>query len=138
MTDMSTAHDTAKAPVAAGPNALRAKAAEGAKLLEMLANPRRLMILCELASGERSVGELVPVVGLQQAALSQHLARLRAAGLVRTRRDAQMVYYRITSAEAVAIINTLPISSVGIAARSRGNSHDPQDDRSSHAQAPAR
>ena len=104
---MSTAHDTAKALAVGGPNALRVKAAEGAKLLEMLANPRRLMILCELANGERSVSELMPVVGLQQAALSQHLARLRAAGLVQTRRAAQMVYYRIISPEAVAIINTL-------------------------------
>lgn len=86
---------------------LSAKAAEGAKLLAMLANPRRLMILCELAEGERSVSQLVRVVGLQQAALSQHLARLRAAGLVGTRRAAQMVYYRLASPAAVAIINTL-------------------------------
>ncbi len=89
------------------PKQLRAKAAEVAKLLEMLANPRRLMILCELGDGERSVGELVPVIGLQQAALSQHLARLRAAGLVSTRRAAQMVYYRLASPAAVAVINTL-------------------------------
>lgn len=65
------------------------------------------MILCELADGERSVSALLPVVGLQQAALSQHLARLRAAGLVATRRASQMVYYRLTSPAAVAVINTL-------------------------------
>lgn len=86
---------------------LGAKAGEAARLLELLANPRRLLILCELADGERSVGQLVPVVGLQQAALSQHLARLRAAGIVSTRRAAQMVFYRLSSPEAVAVIKTL-------------------------------
>jgi ArsR family transcriptional regulator, virulence genes transcriptional regulator len=83
------------------------KAAEAARLLSALANPRRLTILCELAEGERSVGELVPIVGVQQAALSQHLARLRADGLVSTRRDAQMIFYRLSSPAAVAVINTL-------------------------------
>jgi len=85
----------------------RDMAGEAARLLGVLANPRRLMILCELADGERSVGELVPVVGLQQAALSQHLARLRAAELVSTRRVSQMIFYRLSSPAAVAIINTL-------------------------------
>ena len=89
------------------PEEMRAKATEAAALLEALANPRRLMILCELAAGERSVGALVSVVGLQQAALSQHLARLRAAGLVSTRRVSQMVFYRLVSPAAVAVINTL-------------------------------
>lgn len=86
---------------------LGAKAGEAARLLAALANPRRLMILCQLAEGERSVGELVPIVGVQQAALSQHLARLRAAGLVSTRRSSQMVFYRLASKAAVAVINTL-------------------------------
>lgn len=86
---------------------LEAQAGEAAKLLEILANPRRLMILCELAEGERSVGELVRTVGLQQAALSQHLARLRAQGIVSTRRQSQMVFYRLASPAAVAVINTL-------------------------------
>lgn len=89
------------------PKLLHAKAAEAARLLELLANPRRLIILCELAKGERSVGELVTIVGLQQAALSQHLARLRAAGLVGTRRESQMIYYRLASSAAVTVINTL-------------------------------
>jgi ArsR family transcriptional regulator len=89
------------------PKLLHANATEAARLLELLANPRRLVILCELANGERSVGELTAIVGLQQAALSQHLARLRAAGLVGTRRESQMIYYRLTSPAAVAVINTL-------------------------------
>lgn len=86
---------------------LEKKATEAAGLLEAMANPRRLMILCELAQGERSVSELVPIVGLQQAALSQHLARLRTKGLVRTRRQAQMVFYRLASPAVIAIIETL-------------------------------
>lgn len=89
------------------PELLNANASEAARLLDLLANPRRLIILCQLADGERSVGELVAAVGLQQAALSQHLARLRAARLVSTRRVSQMIYYRLTSAAAVAVINTL-------------------------------
>lgn len=84
-----------------------AQAEGAARLLDALANPRRLMILCELAEGERSVNELVPIVGLQQAALSQHLARLRADGLVTTRRAAQKIFYRLASPAAVAVINTL-------------------------------
>jgi DNA-binding transcriptional ArsR family regulator len=86
---------------------LEKKATEAAGLLQSMANPRRLMILCELAQGERSVGALVRIVGLQQAALSQHLARLRSKGLVRTRRQAQMVFYRLASPAVTAIIETL-------------------------------
>ena len=86
---------------------LRARSEEAAKFLEMLANPRRLMILCELIDGERSVGELVPIAGLQQAALSQHLARLREQGLVATRRQSQMIYYRIDDPDVVTVIQTL-------------------------------
>ncbi len=89
------------------PKVMTAMAGDAARLLETMANPRRLMILCELADGERSVGELVPVVGLQQAALSQHLARLREAGLVSTRRQSQMIFYRLSSPAAVAVMNTL-------------------------------
>ncbi len=89
------------------PQGLEAKAEEAAKLLEALANPRRLLILCELAQGERSVGELVRIVGLQQAALSQHLARLRELDLVATRRQSQMIFYRLSSPAAAAVINTL-------------------------------
>lgn len=84
-----------------------ASAAEAAKLLRALANERRLMILCQLADGERSVGELLPLVGLSQSALSQHLAVLREEGVVATRRDAQVVYYRIADPAAVRVVATL-------------------------------
>jgi ArsR family transcriptional regulator len=86
---------------------LTAKANEAARLLAALANPHRLAILCELVEGERSVGALVQAVGLSQSALSQHLARLRAAGIVATRRDAQTIYYRLASAAAGSVMTTL-------------------------------
>jgi ArsR family transcriptional regulator, virulence genes transcriptional regulator len=86
---------------------LTAKAAEAARLLAALANKHRLAILCELIEGERSVGKLVDAVGLTQSALSQHLAKLRAAGIVATRRDAQTIYYRLASAAAGRVMKTL-------------------------------
>ena len=73
--------------------AVKSKAGEAAKFLKSMANDRRLVVLCELAKGERSVGELEEVAGLSQSALSQHLARLREARLVRTRREAQTIHY---------------------------------------------
>lgn len=84
-----------------------ASAAEAARLLRALANERRLMILCQLADGERSVGELLPLVGLSQSALSQHLAVLREEGIVATRREAQMVRYRIADPAAMQVVTTL-------------------------------
>ena len=84
-----------------------ASAAEAARLLRALANERRLMILCQLADGERSVGELQPHVGLSQSALSQHLAVLREEGIVAARREAQTVWYRIADPAAVQVVATL-------------------------------
>lgn len=84
-----------------------ASAAEAARLLRALANERRLMILCQLADGERSVGELQPHLGLSQSALSQHLAVLREEGIVAARREAQTVWYRIADPAAVQVVATL-------------------------------
>ncbi len=84
-----------------------ASAAEAAKLLRALANERRLMILCQLADGERSVGQLQPLVGLTQSALSQHLAVLREEGVVATRREGQTIWYRIEDPSAVKVVATL-------------------------------
>ncbi|MCX7586297.1 ArsR/SmtB family transcription factor [Phenylobacterium sp. 58.2.17] len=84
-----------------------ASAGEAAKLLRALANERRLMILCQLADGELSVGELVPRVGLSQSALSQHLAVLREEAIVATRRDGQTIWYRIIDPAAVRVVTTL-------------------------------
>jgi DNA-binding transcriptional ArsR family regulator len=83
-------------------NAQRASA-----LLKALSNENRLMILCKLAIGEWSVGELEEVVGLSQSALSQHLARLRRDGLVKTRREAQTIYYSMAGDEASRVIETV-------------------------------
>jgi DNA-binding transcriptional ArsR family regulator len=84
-----------------------ASAGEAARLLRALANERRLMILCQLTDGERSVGQLLPRVGLSQSALSQHLAVLREEGVVATRREAQTVWYRIADRAAVKVVATL-------------------------------
>lgn len=76
-------------------------------LLAALGNEKRLLILCQLAAGERSVGEIAPAIGLSQSALSQHLARLRRDGIVQTRRASQTIYYSLASAEAQRVIETL-------------------------------
>jgi len=86
---------------------LRANAQRASALLKAMANERRLMILCHLAQGERSVGELERLVDLSQSALSQHLARLRHDGLVQTRRSAQNIYYSLNGEDAQAIMATL-------------------------------
>lgn len=76
-------------------------------LLKAMSNPARLMVLCQLAEGEKSVGELVDAVGLSQSGLSQHLAVLRRENIVVTRRVGQTIYYSVASAEAGAIMRTL-------------------------------
>jgi len=73
------------------------QAGKAAKLLKMMSNERRLMILCHLLDGEKSVGELEQLVGLRQSPLSQHLARLRREKLVATRREAQTIYYSLAA-----------------------------------------
>lgn len=82
-------------------------AGRAAELLRALANEHRLLILCQLAGGERGVGELVAAAGLSQSAVSQHLARLRQDGLVTTRRDGQAIFYALVSGEVRRIIETL-------------------------------
>lgn len=76
-------------------------------LLSAMANTSRLMILCQLAGGEKSVSDLQPAIGLSQSALSQHLAVLRRKHLVRTRRAGQLIYYSLASGEAASIMETL-------------------------------
>lgn len=82
-------------------------AEEAARLLRALANPHRLTVLCVLSEGELPVGELNARVPLSQSALSQHLAVLRADGLVTTHREAQAIYYRLADGPALAVIRTL-------------------------------
>jgi len=80
---------------------------EASQLLKAMASRNRLMLLCHMADGEKSVGELTDQLELRQATVSQHLARLRQEGLVTTRRDAQTIYYSIADKAAAAIIRTL-------------------------------
>ncbi|MBJ3777598.1 ArsR/SmtB family transcription factor [Acuticoccus mangrovi] len=75
--------------------------------LRLLANASRLLILCRLTEGEASVGVLQGAVGLSQSALSQHLARLREAGIVATRREAQTIHYRIADDETRLLMTAL-------------------------------
>ncbi|WP_411832350.1 ArsR/SmtB family transcription factor [Pseudoxanthomonas mexicana] len=89
------------------PDAMRRHASDAAQLLKALANEKRLQILCLLAEGERSVGEINALLDLSQSALSQHLAVLREEGLVGTRRDAQNVFYALAPGPAFDIIHTL-------------------------------
>jgi DNA-binding transcriptional ArsR family regulator len=84
-----------------------ASAEEAAALLRAMSNERRLLILCELGSGELSVGEIQERVGLSQSALSQHLAVLREQDLVATRREAQTIFYSIADPAALKVIATL-------------------------------
>src|SRR3546814_14584730 len=86
---------------------MREHAGDAAALLKALANESRLMILCLLADGERSVGEINAMVDLSQSALSQHLAVLREEALVQTRREAQSVYYSLMPGPALAVITNL-------------------------------
>ncbi len=83
------------------------KALKASELLKAMGNENRLLILCQLVSGERSVGYLKTVIGLSQSAMSQHLSILRQSGLVKTRRDAQNIYYSIAAEEPQAMIESL-------------------------------
>ena len=88
-------------------NTMQRNAAKAEAMLKLLANRKRLMILCHLVKGERSVGELAELVGLSSSALSQHLAKMREQKLVSTTKNGQMVHYRISNAEVEAILTTL-------------------------------
>ena len=86
---------------------LRENASRASTLLKAMANKQRLLILCHLAEGEKSVGALQEEIGLSQSALSQHLAILRRDKLVETRRSATTVNYSVASPEALAMMETL-------------------------------
>jgi DNA-binding transcriptional ArsR family regulator len=86
---------------------LEANAERAASLLKSMGSPRRLLILCQLVEGEKSVGELEKAVGLSQSALSQHLAVLRHKGYVSTRRAGQMIFYSLAGDEARSILQSL-------------------------------
>ena len=93
---------------AAALDLLAAQAASAARILKLLGNENRLLILCSLIThGEMKVGDLVKAVGLSQSALSQHLALMRSDDLVAFRRESQTLYYRISDLRAARILKLL-------------------------------
>lgn len=86
---------------------MAAHAGEASALLKALAHPARLLVLCQLAESESSVGELQPVTGLSMSALSQHLAVLRQLALVETRRESQTIYYMLADGPALGVLDAL-------------------------------
>lgn len=86
---------------------LRESADVATALMKVLANPDRLLLLCQLSQGEKSVGELDALTGIQQPTLSQQLTVLRDNQVVQTRREGKSIYYSVTSKPALAIINVL-------------------------------
>lgn len=93
--------------IMSGMDDLQTHSREAADLLKQLSNEHRLMILCTLGEGEMSVGDLNERIPLSQSALSQHLANLRRAGLVATRKESQTVYYRLEGDKALRVIGVL-------------------------------
>ncbi|MBT8107345.1 MAG: metalloregulator ArsR/SmtB family transcription factor [Gammaproteobacteria bacterium] len=88
-------------------DAIEAQANKASSVLGALSNEKRLVILCQLVDGERSVNDLTELLGAPQSTISQHLGVLRREGLVQTRRDAQTLYYSLAGNEARAILETL-------------------------------
>ena len=82
-------------------------AEQAAGLLKALAHPARLLVLCQLVEGERSVGDLQPMTDLSMSALSQHLGVLREMNLVTTRREAQTVFYSLVAGPALTVLSAL-------------------------------
>ncbi|HTN60104.1 MAG TPA: metalloregulator ArsR/SmtB family transcription factor [Devosia sp.] len=87
--------------------ALEPRAEEAVQLLTAMANTKRLLVLCNLLEKELSVTELSAIVALDQSPLSQHLAKLRALQLVKTRREGQTIFYRLASDDVARILATL-------------------------------
>jgi ArsR family transcriptional regulator, virulence genes transcriptional regulator len=82
-------------------------AAEVAELMKVLANPKRLLILCQLVEGERSVGELARLLDMREQAMSQQLALLRKDGLVTTRREGQTIHYALARGDIARLLDFL-------------------------------
>ena len=94
-------------PVQIDPRKMAKAAEQASDLMKTLGHRDRLMVLCHLTSGEKSVGELAALLQIPQSPLSQHLARMRKEKLVKTRREAQTIFYSIASKEVSSVIETL-------------------------------
>ena len=86
---------------------MRENATRASELMKLLGHPHRLMILCQLNQEECSVGELSERIGINQSPLSQHLARMRHEGVVKSRREAQTVFYSLAGPEISQVISLL-------------------------------
>jgi DNA-binding transcriptional ArsR family regulator len=86
---------------------MQAAAADACRLMKVLSNPDRLLILCQLSQGEHRVGELEELLGIVQPTLSQQLTVLREEALVSTRRDGKNIYYLLDSPRALAVMQVL-------------------------------
>jgi DNA-binding transcriptional ArsR family regulator len=86
---------------------MKASAGNACRLMKVLSNPDRLMLLCQLSQGEKRVGELEEILSIVQPTLSQQLTVLRDEELVTTRRDGKSIYYQIASPQALAVMNVL-------------------------------
>jgi len=89
------------------PRRMASAAQKASELMKTLGHKDRLMVLCHLTSGEKSVGELAGLLEIPQSPLSQHLARMRKESLVTTRREAQTIYYSIASGEAARFVELM-------------------------------
>jgi DNA-binding transcriptional ArsR family regulator len=98
---------------------MEAAADRASELLKALSNRHRLLIICQLIDGERSVGDLVGFLGIRDSTVSQHLAILRRDGLIAARRDGQTIYYSISSTPARELLKTLYKVFCGPAAAAR-------------------
>ena len=93
--------------VAIDPERLRQAAGEAVAALKLLANPERLLLLCQLSQGEYSVGELEEQLGIRQPTLSQQLGVLRTQEVVTTRRDGKNIYYRVSDPALLELLVVL-------------------------------
>lgn len=89
------------------PRRMATAAQQASDLMKTLGHKDRLMVLCHLTTGEKSVGELARLLEIPQSPLSQHLARMRKESLVTTRREAQTIYYSIASGEAARFVELM-------------------------------
>jgi DNA-binding transcriptional ArsR family regulator len=86
---------------------MQSGAAKACRLMKVLSNPDRLLLLCQLSQGEKRVGELEEILGIVQPTLSQQLTVLRDEELVSTRRDGKNIYYQMCSPQALAVMQVL-------------------------------
>ncbi|MFM8757075.1 MAG: ArsR/SmtB family transcription factor [Limnohabitans sp.] len=92
---------------------MQTAAGQACRLMKVLANADRLMILCQLSQGEKRVGELEELLGIVQPTLSQQLTVLREEELVSTRREGKNIYYKLSSPKALALMEVLYVQFCG-------------------------